>query len=122
MTNKPRPPKRYREEEKTSNPPKRPATRSTTAPGRQAAIDAETARQKAEADRVEKERQELLNSQPPSPAGTRGDGQLHLAFIQMGLGDCTMITTPQGRVIMIDCGSDSSEQDDNQLYVDGVRG
>lgn len=38
---------------------------------------------------------------------------MHLAFIQMGQGDCTILTTPSGRVVLIDCGSDASETTDD---------
>jgi beta-lactamase superfamily II metal-dependent hydrolase len=39
------------------------------------------------------------------PPGNRGDGTFHIDFIGVGQGDCTIITTPEGRVVMIDCGS-----------------
>jgi beta-lactamase superfamily II metal-dependent hydrolase len=44
------------------------------------------------------------------PSGTDdkpGNGKCYISFVSMGLGDCTLITTPFGRRIMIDCGSDS---------------
>jgi beta-lactamase superfamily II metal-dependent hydrolase len=48
---------------------------------------------------------DLYLAQTTRPAGSRGDGQLHLTFLGVGQGDCTIITTPQGRVVMVDCGS-----------------
>ena len=39
--------------------------------------------------------------------GQRGDGTCYLHFVNVGLGDCTAISTPSGRTIMIDCGTDS---------------
>ncbi|GAB1819469.1 ComEC/Rec2 family competence protein [Herbidospora sp. RD11066] len=33
----------------------------------------------------------------------------YITFIQMGQGDCAIMTTPAGKIIMIDCGSDSME-------------
>ena len=48
------------------------------------------------------------------PTGTgaqAGDGNLYVQFVNIGLGDCTLITTPQGRRIMVDCGCDGATQD-----------
>ncbi len=39
------------------------------------------------------------------PTGARGDGNLHISFISMGQGDCTMVSLPNGKTIMIDCGT-----------------
>lgn len=39
--------------------------------------------------------------------GTNDDGKGHILFVNVGSGDCTMVTTPEGVKIMIDCGSDS---------------
>ena len=33
-----------------------------------------------------------------------------VSFMNVGQGDCSIIRTPEGRVVMIDCGSDSEEQ------------
>lgn len=35
----------------------------------------------------------------------------YITFIQMGQGDCTIMTTPGRKIIMIDCGSDSMESE-----------
>jgi beta-lactamase superfamily II metal-dependent hydrolase len=34
-----------------------------------------------------------------------GDGKLYVKFINVGLGDCTLITMPNGKVVLVDCGS-----------------
>jgi beta-lactamase superfamily II metal-dependent hydrolase len=34
----------------------------------------------------------------------------------MGQGDCTIMATPEGRVVMIDCGSDSTETKDKTVF------
>lgn len=34
-----------------------------------------------------------------------GDGKLHITFVKMGIGDCILITMPNGKTVMIDCGS-----------------
>src|SRR5262249_19392478 len=36
-----------------------------------------------------------------------GDGNCYVQFVNVGMGDCTLIATPLGRRIMIDCGSTS---------------
>jgi len=41
-----------------------------------------------------------------------GDGNLHITFLRMGTGDCTLITCPNGKRVMIDCGSDRYEEDE----------
>lgn len=51
-----------------------------------------------------------VDADEPRRAGTRtGDGNLHLYFMAMGQGDCTILVTPQRKVIIIDMGSDSIE-------------
>ena len=40
-----------------------------------------------------------------------GDGNLYIQFVNIGLGDCTLITTPLGARIMVDCGCDGATQD-----------
>jgi beta-lactamase superfamily II metal-dependent hydrolase len=34
-----------------------------------------------------------------------GNGKLYVQFVNIGMGDCTLITTPKGVNIMVDCGS-----------------
>lgn len=38
-------------------------------------------------------------------SGSAGDGQCYIEFVNVGMGDCTLITTPEGRFIMIDFGT-----------------
>ena len=53
--------------------------------------------------------QNFANRQVLDPAAGHqaGDGNCYLTFVNVGAGDCTLITTPLGTRIMIDCGSDS---------------
>lgn len=37
--------------------------------------------------------------------GDLGDGKLHMAFIRVGLGDCIVVATPGGKVLLFDCGT-----------------
>ena len=108
--------KRKRQNDGDRPDQKRPRTRSQTKPQRdaeQAAI-LEAARKHAEELRLRRE--EALKKQPATPAGNRGDGILHISFLQIGQGDCCLIATPKGRVIMIDCGSDSHDGEDDEVY------
>src|SRR4051795_11468447 len=41
--------------------------------------------------------------------GTRGDGVFYLTFLQMGQGDGAIMSTPQGKIVMIDCGTVSTD-------------
>ncbi|MFD2719558.1 ComEC/Rec2 family competence protein [Hymenobacter monticola] len=34
-----------------------------------------------------------------------GDGNLYLTFADMGQGDCTMVSLPNGKTLMVDCGT-----------------
>ena len=69
----------------------------------------EKARQKA--DELRLERQKALEARPIALSGQCGDGSLHISFLQMGQGDCCLIATPKGRVIMIDCGTDAHDDE-----------
>jgi beta-lactamase superfamily II metal-dependent hydrolase len=46
----------------------------------------------------------------PAADGTRGDGTFHISFVQMGQGDCTIMCTPGGKVVLIDCGTNSEDK------------
>lgn len=35
----------------------------------------------------------------------RGDGELHITFVDVGHGNCTMIALPDGKLVMVDLGS-----------------
>jgi beta-lactamase superfamily II metal-dependent hydrolase len=86
-------------------------SRSENATERKQLLDDEEAEIKKEQDAVAA----LLAAQKsarvfsPTP-GTRNDGQFHLTFVQMGQGDCIIMATPQGSVIVVDCGTNSKEQ------------
>ncbi|GAB2857475.1 hypothetical protein GCM10022221_66340 [Actinocorallia aurea] len=41
--------------------------------------------------------------------GTRGDGNFYLSILPVGQGDCTIMMSPQGRFIMIDCGTTATD-------------
>jgi beta-lactamase superfamily II metal-dependent hydrolase len=108
--------RKRKKDDDNPNPAKRARTRSQTKPARDAEQQAilEATRKQAEALRLRRE--EALKKQPATPAGNRGDGSLHISFLQMGQGDCCLIATPKGRVIMIDCGSDSRDGEDDEVY------
>jgi beta-lactamase superfamily II metal-dependent hydrolase len=42
-----------------------------------------------------------------SKIGQAGDGNCYITFVNVGLGDCTIVTSPLGRRMLIDCGSHS---------------
>ena len=44
----------------------------------------------------------------PSKTHQAGDGTCYVNFVNVGMGDCTIVTSPHGKRIMIDCGSDST--------------
>ncbi|GAA4198616.1 hypothetical protein GCM10022252_49390 [Streptosporangium oxazolinicum] len=78
--------------------------------------EAEEARKRAKA--VAAARAKEIADRPAAKAGTRNDVNFHAAFIQMGQGDCTIMCTPEGRIVMVDCGSDSYREvitDDEDL-------
>ncbi len=57
-------------------------------------------------------RQQLINFAnrvvvPREDGEFTGNGKCYVQFVNVGLGDCTLITTPKGVKIMIDCGSDA---------------
>jgi beta-lactamase superfamily II metal-dependent hydrolase len=45
---------------------------------------------------------------------TRGDGNLYVTFISIGQGDCTMVSCPNGKTMMIDCGTSRWDTDYNR--------
>ncbi|MEV4749541.1 hypothetical protein AB0K21_24430 [Streptosporangium sp. NPDC049248] len=83
------------------------STRSKTKPERDKKKKDEEDRARERAKAVAAARAREIASRPAAKAGTRDDENFHAAFIQMGQGDCTIMCTPEGRVVMIDCGSDS---------------
>lgn len=88
---------------------KKGRTRAETAPGRKAEAEAAAAALLAEKDALVAKRAKDLNDRPKQPEGNRGDGQLHVAFIRVGQGDCTVMSTPKGRVLLFDCGAKPKE-------------
>ncbi|MGI8331305.1 ComEC/Rec2 family competence protein [Actinomadura scrupuli] len=99
-----------REREEPAAPaPKRPKTRAQSAPGRQREAEAAAAAILAEQEALAAKRAKDLSDRPKPVAGNRGDGQLHVAFIRVGQGDCTVMSTPRGRVLLFDCGAKPKE-------------
>ncbi|WP_436763055.1 ComEC/Rec2 family competence protein [Streptosporangium sp. V21-05] len=99
--------KRKEAETDESDTPVRKRTRSSTKPERDAARDELIKKAKAEDAELAARRAEELKNIPPAPTGNRNDKHFHAAFIRMGMGDCTIMSTPGGRVVVVDCGSDS---------------
>ncbi len=56
-----------------------------------------------------------------APDGQCGDGKLHIVFIQMGQGDCAIISTPEGKSILVDCGTTATEEASDTAYNAKVR-
>jgi beta-lactamase superfamily II metal-dependent hydrolase len=55
---------------------------------------------------IQDKRVKFANSKVKVRSGAHaGDGNCYITFINIGLGDCTIITTPKGRRLMVDCGS-----------------
>ncbi|MFF6785683.1 MBL fold metallo-hydrolase [Streptomyces sp. NPDC012510] len=99
-----------------------PRTRSKETENRKAALVAQERKAKRDEKILEKRRQDALRKRPKPVPGGRGDGSLHIAFIKVGQGDCAVMSTPLGRVIMFDCGSKPKEEDDsNDQLIDRVR-
>ncbi|RVX45801.1 beta-lactamase superfamily II metal-dependent hydrolase [Nonomuraea polychroma] len=59
---------------------------------------------------------------PVPPGGGRGDGNFYLAFVKVGQGDCTVMTTPGGKVVLIDCGTLAADRESDEAYVKRVKG
>lgn len=96
-------------------------TRSQTKPARDAAIALKRQQALAAAAALAQRRAQALAARPAPPLGSAGDRQLHIAFIRVGQGDCAIMTTPQGRVLLFDCGSDSKEGEVDDMFVDRVQ-
>lgn len=77
-----------------------------------AAADGETERARASAE----------NRPTAAAMGTRGDGVFRISFVKMGQGDCTIMCTPQGQVILIDCGTNNDDGEGETAYDRRVRG
>ncbi|KXK63725.1 hypothetical protein AWW66_01835 [Micromonospora rosaria] len=64
-----------------------------------------------------------ISKRPPATPGTRGDRKFYARMVKMGQGDCIALSTPAGRLILVDCGSSSKEMDETKekLYTKRVR-
>jgi beta-lactamase superfamily II metal-dependent hydrolase len=95
---------------------------------RRGSKQAEQKRQKASRERARVKAEELRAAMavdrgvPDAEPGERGDGYFHMASIKMGQGDCTIMSTPEGKVILIDCGTNSHDDEAADDYNERVRG
>jgi len=76
--------KRKRQNDGDRPDQKRPRTRSQTKPQRDAEQAANLEADRKHAEELRLRREEALKKQPATPAGNRGDGSLHISFLQMG--------------------------------------
>jgi len=90
-------------------------TRSATKPQRDAALRKIRRAAEKEARDLKTRRERAAANRKPGAPGERNDGSLHIAFIPMGQGDCIVLCTPGGRVILFDCGSLGTEKADENL-------
>ncbi|WP_329222713.1 hypothetical protein OG352_36210 [Streptomyces sp. NBC_01485] len=90
-------------------------TRSATKPQRDAALRKIRRAAEKEARDLKRRREQAAARRKPGAPGERNDGSLHIAFIQMGQGDCIVLCTPEGRVILFDCGALGTEKEDENL-------
>ena len=84
---------------------------------------AEKEREKIEAEkeaeeRAQKDYEQEIKDRPKASAGSRNDGQFHIAFVEVGMGDCTILTTPGGQTILIDCGTNGQSKDNYKKHVE----
>lgn len=98
-----------------------PSSRSLSAPRNAALFDIQMKISFAVSTVQSLREQRSLRNRGPVPVGSRGDGNFYLTAVKMGQGDCTLITTPQGRTIIIDCGSDATEGENKTKYNNRVR-
>jgi beta-lactamase superfamily II metal-dependent hydrolase len=106
------PQKRTRTGDGDDRPARKPCTRADTQAFRDARQAAYVAQLARAAEQLRQRREDALRNRPQAPAGTCGDGKLHIAFIQVGQGDCTVVSTPEGRVLLFDCGTTGTEDED----------
>ena len=55
-----------------------------------------------ERQRLWEERQAEIRGRHPDPVGDCGDGNLYVAFVEVGQGDFAVMSTPGGKVIVFD--------------------
>ncbi|WP_340374426.1 hypothetical protein U5640_04105 [Streptomyces sp. SS7] len=65
-----------------------------------------------ERQRLWEERQAEIRGRHPDPVGDCGDGNLYVAFVEVGQGDFAVMSTPGGKVIVFDGGSLSTDDED----------
>lgn len=75
---------------------------------------------RAEASALATRKAKEAAERPPAPDGQRGDGKFYIAFVKMGQGDCTLMTTPKGQVVMIDCGTNSHDSENENEYLNRI--
>ncbi len=100
---------------------RKPVTRSQTKKRRERLLKEQRREARRQQRELRRRREEALANRPPAPKGSRGDGSFYITFVQMGQGDCCIMATPKGRIVMIDCGSDSREQKE-ETFLKRVRG
>ncbi|GAB3279499.1 ComEC/Rec2 family competence protein [Kineosporia babensis] len=101
---------------KSTIPIRKAITRSATKPARDAKLQAIAQQALAEQRALAQRRAQDLANRPVAPPGNRGDGQLHLAFVKIGQGDCAIMATPRGQIVLFDCGSDAKDSETDLLY------
>ncbi|MEV0325851.1 MBL fold metallo-hydrolase [Micromonospora echinospora] len=81
------------------------------------------AKLREEAAALSKLWEDEISKRPPATPGTRGDRRFYARMIKMGQGDCIALSTPGGRLILVDCGSTSKEMKETKekLYTKRVR-
>ena len=62
--------------------------------------------------------------EPGSNTTITGTQLLEIHFIKVGQGDCTLVKTPNGKSILVDCGSIGGLFDEHRVkqYIDNVLG
>ncbi len=53
----------------------------------------------------------------PTVLGEANEDEMNFAFIDMGQGDCTLISAPDNHVYMVDCGSTAEFTEKKQKFV-----
>jgi beta-lactamase superfamily II metal-dependent hydrolase len=102
---------------KSSVPIRKATTRSASKPGRDAALLRAAQDLLAAQAALAQRRATDLANRPVAPPGSRGDGQLHLAFVKIGQGDCAIMATPRGQILLFDCGSDAKDSESDAAYL-----
>jgi beta-lactamase superfamily II metal-dependent hydrolase len=107
--------------QRPTSPIRKPETRSERKEYRDKVLKEEREKAKREQAELQQRREEALANRPPAPKGSLGDGSFYITFLKMGQGDCCIMATPKGRIVMIDCGSDSREEKE-ETFLERVHG